>query len=86
MSCIILLKTKTIPKTTSGKIARSWCRKAYIDGSLSILVKWDSDTKNLENGNENENGNVNIYENENENYDYNENENENGIHKNDDKK
>ena len=57
MSCIILLKTKTIPKTTSGKIARSWCRKAYIDGSLSILVKWDSDTKNIENGNENENGN-----------------------------
>ena len=42
LSCVILLKTRTIPKTTSGKIARSWCRRGYLDGSLSVLFRWDA--------------------------------------------
>jgi hypothetical protein len=42
LSCVILLKTRTIPKTTSGKIARSWCRRGYLDGSLSVLSRWDA--------------------------------------------
>ena len=31
LSSVCLLKMKTVPKTTSGKIARSWCRKAFLD-------------------------------------------------------
>eukprot|EP00563_Minutocellus_polymorphus_P004895 CAMPEP_0181045032 /NCGR_PEP_ID=MMETSP1070-20121207/13587_1 /TAXON_ID=265543 /ORGANISM="Minutocellus polymorphus, Strain NH13" /LENGTH=834 /DNA_ID=CAMNT_0023123525 /DNA_START=136 /DNA_END=2636 /DNA_ORIENTATION=- len=36
---IVLLRPRTIPKTTSGKIARSWCRKAYIAASLNAVYK-----------------------------------------------
>ena len=34
---IVLLRPRTIPKTTSGKIARSRCQKAYIAGSLDAV-------------------------------------------------
>jgi hypothetical protein len=37
---LCLLKQKTVPKTTSGKIARKWCSKAFHDGSLSIIHDW----------------------------------------------
>lgn len=43
LSCVILLKTRTIPKTTSGKIARSWCRRGYVEGTLGVLSRWDAD-------------------------------------------
>ncbi len=43
LHCICLLKTRTVPKTTSGKIARSWCRKAFSEGTLSVLYRWDGD-------------------------------------------
>ena len=36
---IVLLRPRTIPKTTSGKIARSWCRKAYLAGTLDVVCK-----------------------------------------------
>ena len=36
---IVLLRPRTIPKTTSGKIARSWCRKAYVGGTLDAVYK-----------------------------------------------
>ena len=42
LTSVILLKTRTIPKTTSGKIARSWCRRGYLDGTLSVLSRWDA--------------------------------------------
>jgi hypothetical protein len=42
LSSVILLKTRTIPKTTSGKIARSWCRRGYQEGTLSVLSRWDA--------------------------------------------
>ena len=42
LSTICLIKTRTIPKTTSGKIARSWCRKALLEGKLQILYRWDT--------------------------------------------
>ena len=41
---VILLEPRTIPKTTSGKIARQWTKKAYIQGTLQIL----SITSNLD--------------------------------------
>mmetsp|Transcript_43917 Transcript_43917/g.49765 ORF Transcript_43917/g.49765 Transcript_43917/m.49765 type:complete len:802 (-) Transcript_43917:24-2429(-) len=39
ISQIVFLKTKTVPKTSSGKIARAWCRKGYLAGSLQIVYK-----------------------------------------------
>jgi acyl carrier protein len=43
LSSVVLLRTRTVPKTTSGKIARAWCRKAFVDGTLSALTRWDGD-------------------------------------------
>jgi hypothetical protein len=37
LSHIILLRPKTVPKTTSGKIARAWCRKAYLQKTLQSI-------------------------------------------------
>jgi acyl carrier protein len=34
---IAFLRAKTVPKTTSGKIARAWCRKGLLTGSLQIV-------------------------------------------------
>lgn len=40
---VCLLTPRSIPKTTSGKIARSWCRRGLMEGTLSILYRSDSD-------------------------------------------
>ena len=71
LSSVVLIRTRTIPKTTSGKIARSWCRRAYLDGSLNILSKWEAEKIELETretecaeidyGNENEKGEIELY-------------------------
>ncbi|MFM6196478.1 MAG: fatty acyl-AMP ligase [Planktothrix sp.] len=37
---IVLLKTTTIPKTTSGKIQRRACRTKFLEGSLDIVGQW----------------------------------------------
>jgi acyl-CoA synthetase (AMP-forming)/AMP-acid ligase II len=37
LSSVCLIKPRTIPKTTSGKIARSWCRKAFLGKTLQIV-------------------------------------------------
>ena len=39
VSEVLLLKPKTVPKTTSGKIARAWCRKGYLDGTLEVVYR-----------------------------------------------
>lgn len=39
ISEITFLKTRTVPKTSSGKIARSWCRKGFVNGTLSIVYR-----------------------------------------------
>jgi len=39
ISQIVFLKTKTVPKTTSGKIARAWCRRAFMAGTLQVVFK-----------------------------------------------
>ena len=40
--CVKLLRPRTISKTSSGKIARSWCKKAFLRerGSLDVLHEW----------------------------------------------
>jgi acyl-CoA synthetase (AMP-forming)/AMP-acid ligase II len=42
---IVLLKTTTIPKTTSGKIQRRICRTKFLEGSLDIVGQWKLDTE-----------------------------------------
>ena len=39
LSEIVFLHPKTVPKTSSGKIARAWCRKSYVNGSLAVLFR-----------------------------------------------
>lgn len=34
---IVFLKPRTVPKTSSGKIARAWCRKGFLAGTLNVL-------------------------------------------------
>ena len=41
LSTVVILKIRTIAKTTSGKIARSWCKKAFLEGKLQVLRRWD---------------------------------------------
>jgi acyl-CoA synthetase (AMP-forming)/AMP-acid ligase II len=42
---IVLLKTTTIPKTTSGKIQRRACRTKFLEGSLDIVGQWQFNTE-----------------------------------------
>lgn len=39
ISQIVFLQTNTVPKTTSGKIARAWCRKAFVGGTLKAVFQ-----------------------------------------------
>ena len=39
ISAIALLQPRTVPKTSSGKIARAWCRKGYLAGSLTTVYQ-----------------------------------------------
>ncbi len=41
-ACITLLPTRTIDKTSSGKLARSRCRRRHRDGSIETLHRWDA--------------------------------------------
>ena len=40
-SAIILLKTGSIPKTSSGKIQRYACRQGYLDKTLHVVGAWE---------------------------------------------
>jgi hypothetical protein len=42
LQCMVLVKTRTIDKTTSGKIARSWCRRSFLGGSLQTVARWEA--------------------------------------------
>ena len=37
---IVLLKTGSIPKTSSGKIKRHACRQQFLEGSLNVVAEW----------------------------------------------
>jgi hypothetical protein len=45
LSTVCLLKTRSIPKTTSGKIARAWCRRGFVENTLQVVFRSDSDSK-----------------------------------------
>lgn len=37
---ILLLKTASLPKTSSGKVRRHACREAFLSGSMNIVADW----------------------------------------------
>ena len=37
---IYLIKDRTIPITTSGKIARRWCKRSYDEGKFDTIFEW----------------------------------------------
>ena len=39
---VLLLKTGSIPKTSSGKLQRQACRASFLDGSLEVVGAWTS--------------------------------------------
>lgn len=39
LATICLLKSRSIPKTTSGKIARSWCKNAFVNNKLNLVYR-----------------------------------------------
>lgn len=39
---IVLLKPGTLPKTSSGKIQRSGCRRDWLNGDLNMVASWQS--------------------------------------------
>ena len=43
---IALLKTGSIPKTTSGKIQRQVCRYQFLEGTLNLVGQWQLQTEN----------------------------------------
>ena len=54
-----MLRPKTVPKTTSGKIARAWCRKAFSGKKLDIIfMKSFEEKENIEKNIDNSNSNV----------------------------
>jgi len=42
LSSVYLIKARTISKTTSGKVARSWCRRALVGEKLEVLCQWQA--------------------------------------------
>ena len=38
---VILIKQTTLPKTSSGKIQRSYCRKLLEEGELQVIAEWN---------------------------------------------
>ena len=40
LSAIILIEPRSIPKTTSGKLARYACRRAFLEGTLKTVAEW----------------------------------------------
>lgn len=39
LAIVCLLQTRSVPKTTSGKIARSWCKRGLLEGTLQIVYR-----------------------------------------------
>lgn len=43
LSFVCLLQTRSIPKTTSGKIARAWCRRGFVENTLQVVYRLDAE-------------------------------------------
>ncbi len=40
----VLIRTATLPKTSSGKVQRQACRASYLRGDLAVLAGWEQET------------------------------------------
>lgn len=49
---IYLIKDRTIPITTSGKIARRWCKRSYDEGKFNTIFEWKEQDLQVEKTNE----------------------------------
>ena len=45
---VVLIKTRSIPKTSSGKIQRHACRDGYLAGTLAVRASWTAETGKVE--------------------------------------
>jgi len=45
VSAMVLVKTASIPKTSSGKIQRDLCRAKFLNGSLNVVEDWSENPK-----------------------------------------
>jgi 8-amino-7-oxononanoate synthase/acyl carrier protein len=48
VSAVVLLKTGSIPKTSSGKIQRHACQAGYLAGTLAALATWSAESGQVE--------------------------------------
>jgi 8-amino-7-oxononanoate synthase/acyl carrier protein len=48
VSAVVLLKTGSIPKTSSGKIQRHACQAGYLAGTLAAVATWSAETRQVE--------------------------------------
>jgi len=37
---VVLIRTASLPRTTSGKVQRNLCRRQYLDGDLTVVAQW----------------------------------------------
>ena len=37
---LVLIRTASLPRTTSGKVQRNLCRRQYLDGGLTVVAQW----------------------------------------------
>jgi acyl-CoA synthetase (AMP-forming)/AMP-acid ligase II len=44
---ILLLKTGSLPKTSSGKVQRNACRAGFLAGTLDVVEDWSANPQNL---------------------------------------
>uniref|UniRef100_A0A7S1C448 Carrier domain-containing protein n=1 Tax=Bicosoecida sp. CB-2014 TaxID=1486930 RepID=A0A7S1C448_9STRA len=42
---VVLVEPRSINKTTSGKIARQWVKKAYLAGTLKVVAVWNEKSR-----------------------------------------
>ncbi|MBR4753126.1 MAG: aminotransferase class I/II-fold pyridoxal phosphate-dependent enzyme [Thermoguttaceae bacterium] len=40
IDAIVLIRSGSLPKTSSGKVQRHACRDSYLDGSLNVVASW----------------------------------------------
>lgn len=45
---VVLLKTASIPKTSSGKIKRHACQAGFLDGSLDVIGHWTINSQEID--------------------------------------
>jgi amino acid adenylation domain-containing protein len=43
LQAVALIRTASLPKTSSGKVRRRACRDAFLNGSLAVLAVWEAE-------------------------------------------